>query len=372
MKWLKKLQQGLIRLVRGPGADGRAELYGDLAEALEKREDLLGFLQAEIRNCAIDKNNARAWVLRSMLARRVGRNEAADLPSYSNLMAGLIPEGDRMQIGAIDATADSREQAAGFRRLAAMTLMKKGLIGGVLGKLATPIFLIPITYVTALPSAQMISEVASQMPADAITGTKWLGLVMGNFIVDYGVAALVLFFGLIVLLMWLLPNGTGAWRLRFDRLPLVSMYREWAGADVAMALAALLQSKIDLNDALQQVGERSNAWTRWQISRVLQALTTGRSDDYIAAFSRGLFSPGMVARIATANRTANGISGALIEVGTKGVDRVVARMNRSADMLGAIVVAVTMTVTTILMAAQMQISSAIGEETPTSQSRAAK
>ena len=106
----------------------------------------------------------------------------------------------------------------------------------------------------------------------------------------------------------------------------------------------------------------------WQINRVLQALSE-KSDDYIAAFSRGLFSPGMVARIATANRTANGVSSALIEVGTKGIDRVVVRMNRSASAVAATVVLITTVITMTLMIAQMSVTSDLDNAGPQASTR---
>jgi len=354
-----KLLETVTRAVRGPNADGRIDLYRDLAEALDKREDLLAFLQAEIRNCAIDKNAARSWVLRTMLTRRVVRasTDAGDGASFSRLLAGLIPEADRMQIEAIDAKPDVREQAEGFRRLAAMTELRKGMLKGVVEKMATPIVLIPLTYITALPTSQMITEITKDQDPSTITGIKLAGLVIGTFVVNWGMVTLVLLVAALVVLFYLLPNGTGQWRLRFDSLPVLGLYREWAGADVAMALASLLQSKVDLNDALSLVAARSTPWARWQITRVLNVLAAERSDDYVSAFSRGLFSPAMVARIATANRTANGIGAALIEVGTKGIDRVIERMNRTVGVIAGAVVALTTATVMTLTFAQLAVTS---------------
>lgn len=361
MSMWTRLRVGLERALKGPGADARIDLYRDLAEALDKREDLLAFLQAEIRNCAIDKNAPRLWVLRTMLSRRISRSsgDAGDGASFSRLMRDLIPESDRMQIEAIDAKPDVREQAEGFRRLAVMTELRKGMLQGVWEKMATPLILIPLTYITALPTAQMITELTRDQDPSTITGMKLAGLLLGNFVVNYGVASLTLLGTALVALIYIFPNGTGRWRLRFDTIPVLGLYREWAGADVAMALASLLQSKVDLNDALSLVAARSNPWTRWQIGRVLHVLAAERSDDYVSAFSRGLFSPAMVARIATANRTANGIGAALIEVGTKGITRVVERMNRTVAVVAGVVVTITTTIVMVLTFAQLAVTADI-------------
>ena len=359
---LKSIKSFLLR----PSAKGRALLYRDLADAIERKEGLVEFLTGEISNTAIDNNSGRARVLRIMLSRLVGiSSEPGDegaSRSYRKLLLGVVPSADLMQISAIDATAIEAEQAAGFKRLADIVVRKSEMLGEVRNKMAIPFFTIPISYAVIYPTAKIVSVQAEKADSDSWTGLNYFTLVTSNFIVNHGVLVLFILLLVGIFTVWALPNLVGRYRTKVDNIPGFSLYREFVGADVAMSLASLLSNKVDLLEALDILRSGGSKWVRWQISRVTSTLTTGRSDDYTRAFGRGIFSRPMSARIATLTRTAPSFSTALIEIGTTGINDVRARINASADVLSYSVVIFFAALSTVITLGQFNISSDVEKE----------
>lgn len=357
----------ISRLLMRPSAKGRALLYRDLADAIERKEGLLDFLTGEIKNTAIDNNRPRAWVLRMMRGRFVGseqsRGSNVAVRSYGKLLAGLVPVADLMQLAAIDATAKEEQQAAGFRRLASIVLQKHEMLWDVLKKMLTPILSIPITYAVAYPAAKMVNSLYSKTPPEMWHGLNYVTLMLSNWILDDGVVGMGVMAACAVGIAWALPNVTGKVRLKLDNMPGLSLYREFASANVSMSLAALLNNKVDLMEALEILRSRGSGWVRWQISRVISTLVSGRSDDYARAFSRGIFSKPMTARIATLTRTAPAFSDALIEIGTNGIADVRARINASADTLSVVTIMFFATIATIVNLGQLNVTSDLEKET---------
>lgn len=358
----------ITRLLMRPSAKGRALIYRDLADAIDRKEGLLDFLTGEIKNTAIDNNRTRAWVLRMMRGRFIGIDQASEdasgatVRSYGKLLTGLVPASDLMQLAAIDATAKEEQQAAGFRRLADIVLKKNEMMWDVIQKMAMPIASIPITYAVAYPAAKMVNSLEPKAPPELWTGLNLVTLVLSNWILDYGVLAMGFIVALGFATAWALPNITGNMRLKVDNTPGFSLYREFVGADVAMSLSALLSNKVDLMDALEILRSRGSMWVRWQIGRVISTLTSGRSDDYARAFGRGIFSRPMTARIATLTRTAPAFSDALIEIGTTGIADVRARINASANTLSVLVIMFFATIATIVNLGQLGVTSDLEKE----------
>lgn len=362
MKILTTIERALLR----PGTKDRALLYRDLADAIERREGLLDFFNGEIQNTTIDNNRSRAWLLRIMRARFAGLEQSHEstyaVRSYTKLLVGLVPGSDLMQIAAIDATSKEDQQAAGFRRLADVILQKSEMVWEVLKKMAMPILSVPVTYLVAYPSAKMINAIYEQSPPEIWKGLNWLSLVLSNWILDYGLIAMAVLLVLGIALAFALPNVTGPVRVHLDNVPGLSLYREFVGADVAMSLASLLANKVDLMDALEVLRARSSRWVRWQISRVINSLVLGRSDDYVRAFGRGIFSKPMTARIATLTRTAPAFSDALIQIGTTGIGDVRARINASADVLSVLVIMFFALIATIVSLGQLSVTNDMDAE----------
>lgn len=359
--------KAFTRQLMRPGAKDRVLLYRDLADAIDRKEALLDFLAGEIKNTDIDNNKQRAWILRAMRSRFVGADqnrEPASAParSYGKLLTGLVPMSDLMQIAAIDATAKEEQQAAGFRRLASIVLQKHEMVWEIIKKMVMPIASIPVTYAVAYPSAKMVNSLAEKAPPEMWHGLNYVTLLLSNWILDYGVVAMLVMILCGIGVAWVLPNVTGNFRVRLDNMPGFSLYREFVAADVAMSLSALLSNKVDLMDALEILRLRGSGWVRWQMSRVITTLVGGRSDDYARAFGRGLFSKPMTARIATLTRTAPAFSDALIEIGTTGIADVRSRINTSTDTLSVLVIMTFASLAMIINLGQLSVTSDVEKE----------
>lgn len=77
------------------------------------------------------------------------------------------------------------------------------------------------------------------LPFDKWETEPALMVYVGTFLADFWYLVLLIIAAAAVLIMWSLPNWTGPWRKKFDRLPPWSFYKMYYGASFMLMLSAL-------------------------------------------------------------------------------------------------------------------------------------
>lgn len=344
VRWLRLL----------PFNNARAEFYTDLAQAIERKEGLVEYIQGEISNTAIDKNEARKFALKLILRRFP---EAR----YAELLRGIVPSGDLMQLAALDEIKTTEGRAAALRHLSVAVKDQAEMFGMIFKALAIPVVMLPLGIIICYATAMFVVQIEKDAPPEVFRGFNGVVRLLSHYTYHYTphiVGFLVAFSAAIA--YWL-PRYKGSLRLKADNIVGIGLYREYTSGVFAASLAAMLTNGKDLVAALQAVAANGSPWLQWQIGRILSTLQAS-PESYQRAFSRGLFSPAMTARMATLARTADSFSSVLVELGSTGIKKVKQQIFIVSLAMNGVLVGVILVVTTILSIGQLTVSSAYTNE----------
>lgn len=348
----------------------RAEFYRDLAEMYTRGESMLSFLEGELNNALITKQHSRAAALRILLRRYSSGMDSARL---GMLLRGVMPERDAMMIGAVEHAGTRKAQA--LEALAVATELQAQMRQAVLAQSVTPLLIAPVCLIMISVVSDVILSIDRSTPVyvrDLIwTGFNGLAKQIADFATAHGgsaVAGLGLFLALAV---WSLPRWTGRWRLRADKWPLYSLYRDFQAGLLLSSLAMLLQTSATLRGSLEDMAARSSPVMRWHLARVLRSLDIEPTET-LRAFGRGLLSPQLLARAATLQRTAGQFSDVLVQLGTSEGHRVLARVKRAATAMNIGLISVLGSLAAILGMASITVPGAFSSVMEPAQLMAAK
>jgi hypothetical protein len=330
----------------------RAEFYRDLAEMYRRGEAMLSFLEGELANAARTGQRSRAAALRQILARFVA---GADAGRLEHLLRDVMPASDAMMIAGVErsprkadallALAEAVEQQAAMKKL-------------ILGYSILPLAILPVCVVLIWIVSGVLSSIDKSTPVyvrDQVwRGFNGLAKVIADFSLQFGPVALIALGAAIVALLWSLPRWRGPLRLKADRLPLYSLYRDFQAGLLFSSMAMLLKTGGSLRGTIEDLAARASPVMRWHLMRVLRALDDAPTRT-IEAFGRGVLSPYLLARAATLNRTAASFADVLIELGTKEGGRVLARVNRAAVVANVALVSILGGVAAVLGLASITV-----------------
>ena len=350
----------------------RTDFYGDLAKSIEKKEPLRKFLEAELVISRDKKtsNDSRAFALKSMLHLVKSGEEF----SISKTIGRYMPENDLMMLTAVD---HSKDQPATLRALSA-SLIEQGLAKKMIRQaLVTPLLLIPgaVSFAYVL-SSQAIPVIEKVAPPEVWTPFNSAVRGLAKFINSYGLLVAFLVAIAIVVFMIALPRWRNSLRFRMERmnpkyaawltpvapwlLPL-AMYRDFQAGMMFSAMAVLLQTGKSLREALEIVLANSSPWMRAHVRRILSHLNNYPTE-YAKAFSKGILSANLLARLATSIRNTPKFDDVLIEIGTKGNAEVREQVRKSATKIHMIFIFIVGFLVMFLYMGQMSISMTMKDE----------
>ncbi|MDL5034359.1 hypothetical protein QRD43_20825 [Pelomonas sp. APW6] len=326
----------------------RAEFYGDLAEMFERGESMLSFLEGEIQNASRTGMRSRAVALRLMLARYQSGAEGGRL---EYLLNGIVPSSDALMLLAVER---ANSKPAALRSMKRTIEQQDEMRRIVVVASALPIVVILLCSVLIWTVAGLLRKVDQNAPVyvrDAIwTGFNGLAKWIADISIDYGPALMVVTAIGLMALVHSLPRWKGAWRLRAEQLPVYSLYRDYQAGLLCSSIAMLLQAGGTLRGSIEDLALRASPVLRWHLGRVLQSLDDA-PNRAVEAFSRGVFSPYMVARASTLYRSTGKdktFSDVLVQLGTSEGDRLVGRVRLAAILAGSSVTGVFATAAVIL------------------------
>lgn len=375
MKFLKNILHS-IQLMGFRGA--REEFYEQLARSYTQKESLRDFFAAELAIAANPKtaDSSRAYALRLMRSRL----ERGAETKYSQILSGIMPDSDKLMLAALD---DAPDKPALMLSVANSVRNQKALIGLVKGKLIPPLLILPgayaFSYVMATKSIPIIVKIAPPEVWNTFNGAV---RAFAEYVANHGATTIAVIVAGLFVLVNRMPRWTGPSRAWFESvspgkatllfpvapfiLPLV-IYRDVQAGMLFTAISVMLRSGRTLNDALSTIRASSQPWMRWQITRILRHLETNPTE-YSKAFSKGLLSPKLLARLSSQIRTTPRFDDVLIGLGAKGGEDIRAEVAAQTGKINAMLLAAGGFVVLFMMVGQLAISQTLSDEmSPTKQ-----
>lgn len=350
----------------------RAEFYDELAKSYESKEALRDFLSAELRIATQPKtrDGSRAYALR-IVARR---QAIGDQNNYSSLLGSVMPASDQMMLTALDDAPDKPDL---MRTLAKAVRSQAEIISIVRSKLIPPLLLLPgafaFAYILATRSIPIIVQIA---PPEVWTTFNQAVRSFAEFTAANGGKSIVAAVLVGMLFFHQLPRWTGTWRMRLENvqprtamllfpmcpflLPL-GIYRDLQVGLMFSSLAVMLQAGRTLNEALLTVRASSQPWMRWQIRKILAHLEFYPTE-YSKAFSKGLLSPQVLARLSSQIRTNPRFDQVLIKIGTQGGDDIRKEVIKQTGVINAMLLVAGGALVIFMMLGQLNIAQTMADE----------
>ena len=182
--------------------------------------------------------------------------------------------------------------------------------------------------------------------------------------------------GAIVAFTYSLPRWKGNLRSALEQVPQgwgfllfpvapfllpLSIYRDFQVSLLVTSLAVLLKSGATLSSALETLKRNADPWMRWHLKKIMNHLNVAPTD-YIPAFSKGLMSPKLLARLATTIRNNPQFDKILIQLGTEGGEDIRNEIGNTAKGLNAVLLSAAAAVVVFLYVGQLSISQSMTEE----------
>jgi type II secretory pathway component PulF len=340
----------------------RTEFYEQIARSIESKETLRDFLIEELRisRNKRTKDASRAFAFAIMLRRVEGGSHT----KYSQILAGVVPDSDRMMLSALD---DANDKPALFRAIALSIDQQSQLMSVVRSKMLPPLMIMP--GVQSLPIVTKIAPEEVWNPFNsAVRG-------FCEFVASYAAMLVPLLLVAGVIYAWRLPRWIGEARSWIEQispgiatalffvapwiLPTV-IYRDVMAGRLFTALAVMLKSGRTLNDSLITIRSASSPWMRWHLSRIIRHLEVSPTE-YARAFSKGLVSPGLLARLSSQIRTTPRFEEVLIGLGTKGSEEVRVVVARQMSSVNLILLGSSGFLIVFLIVGQLSISNSLSD-----------
>lgn len=259
-----------LRLRRSFGSAARIQFYDTLALLMDNGVQLLNAL-TEISNVASDdgeKPNAPLAVICNSLIDGVrgGKRLSSLLRRYANYEeCSLIASGEK-----------SGDMSEAFERAVKLVQKKAEIAGAVQMATIYPTILgALIVYLLNMVGTLLVPKFAKMTNPETWEGTAWIVYMIGEFVVHYGLLALIAVVVLVAAIMLSMPYLRGTVRIYLDRVFPWSLYRIKHGGPFLLNVAVQTESGVQLRDALESLAKDANPWLRERIEAALYGIGIG-------------------------------------------------------------------------------------------------
>lgn len=324
----------------------RDSFYKDLADSIKRRVSLKLFAERLTANGRILKDTTLIHIGEKLRQRIEDDDEVGLLSSLSS----IVPESD---YALLKAAEQSRDVSASVEHLASVVAFKNRMR---IQALASCILVSVIALMGAIVcwlTADITKSILDTAPELKFSGFNLLVVEFSDFIVKHWLGIVLVLIGSIGFIIYSAPSLTGKLRDKLDEMPVLRLYRDWHSANDMAALAMFLSSGFVLKEAINELSDGRNRWREWQVLKLNNSL-----DDFpnetLRAFSQGMFSRNIRARLAALTDSTNSLEDAIINLGAKELEKI------EKDIKRAIFVATTSTIYGIFLLA---VALVIGQST---------
>lgn len=358
----------------------RDVFYEQLASALDNRESMRDFFheEAKISQSPATPNPSRAYALTSML--RVMSD--TDALRFVDFVGPYVPQQDRMMLAAVD-EAKGEHRASTLRSLAQAVRDQKLARSVVMGAIRTPMILLPgvavFAYVISSKAIPVVSKTAASAgpKAEAMVWTPFNALVrsVASGLVQYGWLMALCVVLAVAFYLYQLPRWTSRRRYQLEAVPRrraillmpiapwllpLGLYRDFQVGMMLSAMAVMLKAGLTLRNSLEVIRSTSSPWMRGHVRRILVHLEHNTTD-YAGAFSKGLLSPPLLARLASTIRTQPQFDKVLIQIGVEGAEEVRKEVSVTAAILNVSLLIAAASFLLFLYIGNLSISTALSD-----------
>ena len=332
----------------------RSDFYRDLAQAVQDKELLRDFINGELE---ISLAHRTRDLVRAKALGAMQNMMQAGYNSIDEVLSAVMPQGDFMGLAVV---RDSKDRAAALRSLADNVDQQSAMTKVVRLAMASPALLLPIGFAFALIlSSYSIPAFEKAAPPEVWVGYAALVRDVAHLFTKWGVLAFIVFalttfwfFG------WGLSHLTSMWRYKAENArgwskmmwlllgpvqPLLSIYRDVQSSRLLANLAVYLQNGRGLQEALSDLSVSASPWMRKHLQWVLEHLQIVPGD-YVGAFSHGVLSSTLLARLNSKVRRDAGLDFAkvLIDIGTAGQEKSREDVKKAAGRANVILLLLTL------------------------------
>ena len=297
----------------------RILFYKALAKAIIDADSLRRFLQANA-----DHLNNYGEPRQADLYLEMIDNLNAGNGSLRLMMTGLVPESDLLILSSIDAGRNDQEKYDGLMFLAKTVTELNGLKKMIRKALELLVFVVPIMIAMLISiSHKFVPLYERNLPHE-----KWPAIGQCLYWLSYATTHWYMYIlpG-VALVVYLFAKSFSTWtgnsRRLFERyatllrIPYV-LNRNYTCSTYFVSMAALLQTKANLKEALEKLLESSNKYLAWHIEATLDNLKRNPGN-ITEAFDTGLLPPDLHLALSNYSQK-NGFEAGLIELGTTGIE----------------------------------------------------
>lgn len=349
------MKRVLIKLAAFVWMFRRSLFYRDMADAFKRKVSIRDFLQREVENARLLKDQMGMLVLKTLVNRYASGNGG----SLRDLMYGIAPTSDLMLLRAVDDAGEVKAEA--LERAADAVDFQIRSFKTLMVSLATPAIALPMVGILCIITSEIIASIARDAPPTIWVGFNGLVKVLAEFINAHWGKVFLAIIACIGTVIWRLPRWVGVNRLKVDAMPGFSLYRDYNAAVVLSAMSMMIGSGKTMMQSLEDLRLNATPWLRWHLQRIINSLEDNPTD-YMAAFSRGLMPVSVRARLNSLLDSSKSFDVALVALGTSEVKRLEGAVKVSAETVNWTLTGALVALAVVLSIGQMTIASALSSE----------
>lgn len=325
----------------------RGLFYSDLADSIKRRVSLKKFAEVMGSNAQILKDDTAAYIAQQITAEIENK---VDVGLEASIHV-VVPESDLPLLRAAEV---SKNVADSIVHLSNVVDFKSRLIKTLLASAFIVAVVTALSVGVSWMTADIIDQIVKTAPHVKFDGFNAFAISLTSFLMTNWHVLLVLFVMLALGLIYGASRLTGEIRTKIDEMPLLSIYRNWHSANDIAALAMFLSAGLVLKDAINKLSTSGNSWRQWQIHKLTNALDE-HPNELLQAFSKGMFSPQLRARLAALSESSSSFEDAIISLGANELERIEDGITKALKYLTSFLIGIAASVAIILAIGQNTI-----------------
>lgn len=335
-------------------AFSRQDFYLELSDSWRRMVSLKNFAYRLIENGKILRDQTRIYIGGRLVA-NIEQNQGVGL--WESLK-GIVPKNDWPLLRAAEGSKDIPSailhiaKVIEFKNKIVKSLFLQGFV-----VLVVVVLCGGMIYITA----DTIAKIMQTAPNLKFTGFNGLVVFLASFFMEYWKEILVFIAVAVALVIHYSSRLIGSFREKIDEMPLLSIYRDIESANAIAMLSMFLSSGLVLKEALNRLAFAGTPWRKWQVSKITSALDS-RPNELMYAFSRGLFSPKLRARLAALTDSSSAFEQAIITLGRDELERIESEIQKTVIAAAGTLIFIFASVAVVLSLGQQTIISQLYNE----------
>ena len=301
--------------------------YVELSDSWKRKVSLKNFAYRVVDNGIILKDDTRIYIGRKLIS-AIEKNE--DVGLWASLK-GLVSKTDWPLLKAAEI---SKNIPDAITHIAKVVSFKINIAKQLIASMGVTLLVAVLCGATIAVTADTIAKILETAPNIKFVGFNGLVVMLARFFYSQWVLILALACCIIAVIVFYAPRLIGSLRERIDELPILSLYRDVESANAMAMLSMYLSSGLVLKDAVIRLSIDGTPWRKWQVAKIANALDS-RPSELMYAFSRGLFSPKLRARLAALADSSSAFEDAIITLGRDELERIEKEIQKTVVLTGS-------------------------------------